>query len=187
MADINSTLQSNALFSSLQPIVINSLIALLILLIGFIVGKIVGNLLKRLFKSLEIDNWIMTKLRVDLQLENFLSGLIAFAIYLFSVIMALRQIGLLNVIGQALVIIVVVIALVMLFLGMKNVIPNVVAGFVVKSRLPLRLGKTVTIGTIQGTISGMTALYICIKTPEEDILYVPFSTFLQQNTRIKKS
>ncbi|RJQ15506.1 hypothetical protein C4573_05090 [Candidatus Woesearchaeota archaeon] len=180
MGTIGSSIQelSNA-FSTLSPIILNMVIALVILLLGFIIGKVLSNLVKRLLRHVKLDDSLIKVIRIDLNLESFAAAVVSFVIYFLTVIAALNQVGLLGWVIKVITYAVVMVILVMILLGLKDFIPNMVAGFYVKGTMHLRVGRKVHIDSVQGTILSVNLVAIAVETAQKDRVLVPFSLLLK--------
>ena len=187
MGVVNSTLQElNIAFQDLNPLILNIIIALIMLLIGFILGKLVGTMIKRLLSHLELDKLLVSYLRINFKAETFIAGIISFIIYFFTVIAAINQVGLLSILLQIISYVVVIAILVSIVLGLRNIIPNVYAGFTLKKKLNLKTGQKISVGNVSGKITKINTVYVYVKTQEQDLVLVPFSAMLQENVTFKK-
>lgn len=180
LAEIDSVIQT------LNPIVTKIVIALIILLLGFILGKLIGTIIFRVLQAIEIDNAFFRIFGIKLKVEHFISGIFSFLVYLLAVVLALNQVNLLSLTIQLLSYIVVIAIIISIILGLRNIIPNFVAGLVVKKKLSLFQGNKINIGEIKGRIVNVNSIYVYIETIEKDLISVPFSYFLKEKTRIFK-
>ena len=132
----------------------------------------------------ELDKSLLRVTRLNIRLERIISGLVAFIIYFFSVIIALNQVGLLSIIIQWLSYAVVIAILISLTLGLRDIIPNLFAGLSLKRKLKLRVGKKINVGTVKGKISKLNSLYVHVVTKDEEIILVPYSQLMKEKTKI---
>ena len=107
------------------------IVAVIILLIGFILGRIISKLVQKLLHELEVDKILKKAAHIRISIEELISHITAYFVYFIAIIMALKQIGLatdvLNIVSWAIMIIIIV----SFFLGIKDFIPNVMAGFTI--------------------------------------------------------
>lgn len=188
MGIVNRSLQQiDQAFTHLNPVIFNIAVALVILLIGFIVGRIASTLVKRLLQTLETDKAVYTFLRIHVKLERALSGLVAFIIYVFAMLLALGQAGLLSILIEWLSYAVVIAILIAFALGLRNVFPNFLAGLVVKRRIKFLPGDHLRVGTAEGTIQRVNTLFVYLTTKEGDLLSVPFAELFRETSKVRKA
>jgi small conductance mechanosensitive channel len=61
------------------------------------------------------------------------------------------------------------------FLGIKDFIPNAVAGFFIQHKKELKVGQKIKIKGMQGTITEITLLETKIETKTGDVIFIPNS------------
>ena len=171
----------NILFSG----IIGKLItALIILLIGFVAGRLIGRLIDRALHEIELDN-TLTKANLKLHLEHFIATAVSYLIYFLSIITALNQIGLTTI---ALYIIVggaVILILIATALGIKDFIPNFLAGFFIYRKGLIKEGQYLIVQNFERTIKKISLVETQLETPKGDTIYIPNSTILKSTITIK--
>jgi small conductance mechanosensitive channel len=100
--------------------------------------------------------------------------------------MALNQLGVtttvLNILSGAILILI----LIVVFLGVKDFIPNMTAGLFVLSKGYLKVGDTIVINNIKGKITEINLVETKIITPEKDIMFIPNSRLTRYEVVKKK-
>ena len=161
-------------------------IAIVILLVGFSLGIIAKKFLQKIFKEIEL-NKIITKVGITSDLEKWISNIISFVIYLFTIIIFLEQfkiksIWVLYLIAGAILMLVILTFLV----GVKDIIPNLIGGILIQKKGKIKEGRKVEIKEIEGIVEKIGFLETEIKTDKGDTLYVPNALFLKSKFWVKK-
>jgi small-conductance mechanosensitive channel len=162
----------------IRPVISKILVAVIVLLVGFIVGKLAGKTLQWLLRALELNRRCRELLGLQWRVEQFLSGLLAGAIYFIVIIMALTVLGLSKIIALLLSVSVIVLIVSTILLSIKDFVPNYVDGFRLRKRL--HEGDTVVIDETTGNIKEMTWTDVKIVAQTGDVLYIPNSLFLKK-------
>ncbi|HLC74386.1 MAG TPA: mechanosensitive ion channel domain-containing protein [Candidatus Nanoarchaeia archaeon] len=179
----NSTDYLNGFFSGILSKLI---IALLILLVGFIIGRIVGRVVGRLLHEIELDN-ILSKAGFKMPLEHTLATLLSYLIYFIAVVMTLNQLGLTTValyiiVGGAVVLIIIATAL-----GIKDFIPNIIAGIFIYRKGFIHEGQRIIIKNIEGKVSKISIIETELETKSGDRIFVPNSLIVKSTLIVKKA
>lgn len=158
--------------------------AVVVLLIGLIIGLIVKKILKKILHEVELDK-IVGKLGKKISLEKKISNLAAYLIYFFALVVSLNQLGItpiiLYIIGGAFLLLMGATFL----LGVKDFIPNLIAGIVIYKKGYWKKGKTIKINGIEGNIDKLGLLEMVIKTKKGDKIYVPNSLLIKSKVWLK--
>ena len=102
--------------------------AIVIVLIGFIIGKILGRISFKILNELELDYFARKLFKQKIKLTKILSSIITSITYIITLVIALRITGLINITLYFLGGIILVIFILSLILGIKDIIPNAIAG-----------------------------------------------------------
>lgn len=160
--------------------------SIVILLVGFGLGVLVKKVLFKILREIEL-NAIMSKVGVITDLEKWVSSIMAYVVYLLTIVLFLDQLGIesivLYLVAGAILMLVILTALV----GLKDIIPNFIAWLVLQRRGKIRPGTRVEIREIAGVVEKVGFLETEIKTHNEDILYVPNSLFLKSKLKVKRN
>ena len=155
-----------------------------ILLIGFALGILAKKLVYRILKEVEL-NKIMSKVNVTYNLEQWISSIISYLIYLVTVVFFLNQLGITSIVLYLIVGGVLMLVILTLLVGLKDVIPNFVAWALLQRRRFFRVGRRVEVKEISGVIEKIGLLETEIKTDKGDILYVPNTLFLKSKLKMR--
>ena len=111
-----------------SPVITRFIVGLVILLAGFLIARLVGKLVRRLLNSLELNKLLKKLTRTNVHLEEIAESFTTYFIYFITVVIVLQHLGLattvLNMIAGAVIIIIILST----FLGIKDFIPNAIAG-----------------------------------------------------------
>lgn len=165
----------------------NLIVAIIIILIGFIIAKTVDKSLYRFLREIEL-NKIIKKLGWKFNIEKFISKLLYYIIILITIIMGLSQLDLattaLNILLAGLVIFVIF----LLVIWIKDFIPNLFAGFLIKKAKKFRKGEKIIVKqmNIEGRIKKIGLNEIQILNKNKDHIYLPYSALYRYDVVVKK-
>lgn len=187
MVDISGFIQAsvaylNSLFSTVLS---NLIITLIILLVGFILGRLVGRLVGKLLHELEVDR-ILGRAGFTVPLERNLSTVISYLIYFIAVVMALNQLGLTTAVLYIIVGGAVLLVLIATVLGIKDFIPNMIAGFFIYRKNLFHEGQRILVKNIEGRVKQVNIVETELETDRGDIIYIPNSLLVKSTLMIKK-
>jgi small-conductance mechanosensitive channel len=151
------------------------IVAIVLLLIGFILGKIIGRLIYKFLHSFEINEAFHKMTGVTLKIEEIAETFTTYFIYFVTVVIVLQQIGLVSTILHLIAAGIIILIILSTFLGIKDFIPNAVAGFFIYSRKELKVGQKIKVKGMQGKITEITLLETKIETKEGDVIFIPNS------------
>ncbi|MBS3163602.1 mechanosensitive ion channel [Candidatus Woesearchaeota archaeon] len=153
--------------------------AILILLIGVVISKFISKLVKKVLHKSHFNEVTKRILNLDVPLEEFVSTIIKYIFYLVSVVFALQHIGLTTFIFN--VILVAIFGLLVLFiiLSLKDLIPNIAAGFLLHHRKFINKGENITVKDIKGKIIDITLTEIKLETKNKDVVIIPNSVLIK--------
>lgn len=161
-------------------------IGLVILLIGFALGILVKKLLLRVFKGIEL-NKILTRVGITQNLEKSLSSIVMYLIYLATIIIFLDYFKIGSIVLYILLGALLMLLILTLLVGLKDVIPNLLAWLILQKRGNIKVGRRVEVKEISGEVEKIGYLETEIKTDSGDILYVPNNLFLKSKFKLKKN
>lgn len=156
-----------------SSIISNLVVSAIIILIGFIVGRIIGKLVQSILKNISLDELIKKYIKMNIPLEEIIGFIFSYTIYFISIIMGLNHLGLttqiLNIISSVIIIVIIL----SLFLGLKDIMPNIISGFLIIRKKIFNKGDEVTIDNIEGIVENITLIETTIITKKGDKIYIP--------------
>ena len=158
--------------------------AFVILLISLILGKIAEKALYRFLAEFDINAAAEKFLHMPMKLDALIAGLVGYVIYIFGIILALNTLSLTGIALNTIAIIVMILVIVLVFLGLKDFIPNSIAGLIMHAKRSFREGDFVSIGKISGTVRAFELLQTRIEAKNKDIIHIPNSFFFTQNIKV---
>jgi len=187
MVDVNGIVGNggdylNTLFSG---VLYNLIIALIIILVGFIIGKLVARLIEKILHELELDN-ILSTAGFRMPIEHGIATFMAYLIYFIAIVMALNQVGLTTValyiiVGGAVLLVIIATAL-----GIKDFIPNLIAGFFIYRKNLFKVGQRLAVGKLEGKVKKISIVETELETKKGDMIYVPNSLLIKSAIVVKK-
>lgn len=171
--------------TTVSSLMTRSLTALLIVLIGFISGKLVGKIVEKVLNEIELNKIIKNISGISISLEHIISAFVTYFIFFMSIIMALNQIGIttdvLNILSAAVMVLVVL----SIFLGIKDFIPNFIAGMYIYNKKLFEKGDKIKFKDIKGKVIEITLIETVLETASKDLIYIPNLNFVKNEvTRV---
>ncbi len=160
-------------------------LTLLILLIGFILGRVVAKVLARFLHELELDKSLQ-RAGFTMPIEATLASLLSYFIYLIAIIMALDRLGLTVVVLYIIVGGAILLIFASTILGVKDFIPNIIAGFYIYRKKLFRIGQRITVGTAEGRVKSINLVETELQTKDGDRVHVPNSLIVKSLVLVKK-
>ena len=151
----------------------------LIIFFGFIVGRIVGRLLYRGLKELELERFFRRNSR---SFEKGFSQSVEYVIYGITVLIALDSAGILLYLLSSVAGIVVLILVLSVLLGIRDFVPNLICGLILRHRKSIHAGDCVVLGRIVGKVVKFGFLSTQLITKSGDVLSVP-NCFVLRNRK----
>ena len=165
----------------------NMLVAIIILLVGLVFGRFVGKVVSRVLEEIELNKILRKAANIKISVEEILSNFIKYFIYFVTIIMALDQLGATTTVLQIISIAIIVIIVASVLLGLRDFLPNIMAGIFIHQKRFLRAGDKVKIGNVQGKIVSISLTETRIKTNKDDIIYIPNSILTKKEVvKLKK-
>ena len=172
-------------YVSFSGFIDNILIAIVIFLIGLVIGRLTGNFVKKILKELEINSIFKRATGVEANVSDKIGSFVSYIIYFFAGIMALTQLGLtttvLTMIAGA-VLVVIVLAFV---LGVKDFIPNMIAGIMIYRKKLYSVGDYIEVGNTKGEVVNIRLNETEIKF-RGDFIFIPNSTVVKSRLKVAK-
>tara|TARA_Y100000310_G_scaffold248747_1_gene254669 strand:+ start:1896 stop:2450 length:555 start_codon:yes stop_codon:yes gene_type:complete len=168
----------------IDPVVTRLLLALILLLIGFVLGRVAGKILHKVLKEIEFDKILKKATSVDYGYGELISRIVSYLIYFIFIITALERLGIQTVAFNIVLGGFIILIFLMVILGVKDFVPNFIAGLVVHKKGFVKVGDKIKVGDIEGKIVEINTIETTIKTKKGDTLFVP-NSFLTKNTVLK--
>lgn len=156
-----------------KALIYSFLTGIIILFIGFGVGFLAKKLLKSILQEIEL-NRIASKIGISFNLESALSNLLLFLIYLATFFFFFRQLGISSLVFYVIFGIIFVLLILAFFVGLKSLVPNLLAGINLKKNGKVEEGRKIEINGIKGTVEKAGLLEVLIETEKKDLLHVPY-------------
>ncbi len=182
MADNNSVVDQvtaplDFIRGAFNDVMINILVAMLIFFIGFILGRLLGRILKKVLRHMNLDFFMRKTVGLKFSLEELISGTASYFIYIISFIMALNQLGLSTAILQMVIGGAIAIIVISIILSIKDFLPNVMAGMVLREKSFISENDVVRIKDIEGKVVEMGLIETVIQNKHGDRIFIPNIVF----------
>ncbi|MFT4310389.1 MAG: mechanosensitive ion channel domain-containing protein [Candidatus Woesearchaeota archaeon] len=155
-------------------------LAFVILFVGLIAGKLLGKLLHRVLRDTSLDKLVHSATHVKIPLTDIIANGITYFIYFIAIIMALDTLQVATYVLKAVSVGIILLILLFMFLGLKDFIPNAIAGIILQKKHFLFVNDLVRVGTIEGKLVHMNLIESRVQTAKGDIIYIPNSHLLKE-------
>ncbi len=170
----------NYVVNTLSGLMTKLIVAVIIILIGFILGRVVGKLTQKLLHELELDRILKETARIKFSLEKMLGKFIAYFIYFLTIIIALNQIGLTTTILHMISAAVLIIIVISIILGVKEFIPNLLAGIHIHRKALIKEGDRIRVRGTEGKVISVDMTEVKLKTAKGDMIFMPNSLLIKE-------
>ena len=174
------------ILESLSETILKIVIGIIIFLVGFVIGKLLGRLLYKILNEIEINKFIKNSTGLKINADHLISNILSYAIYFLSLVAALEQIGIANIILYLLSAAVILIILISFFVGVRDFLPNLIAGIYLYRKQGMKEGSYIEVKEIKGELMHIDLFQTKIKTKSGDILFLPNSVVANSKVKIKK-
>ncbi|MGM5482348.1 MAG: mechanosensitive ion channel domain-containing protein [Nanobdellota archaeon] len=179
---LNSSESFKNISSIIRPFYSDIIIGVIILLCGLVVGKVVSRVLFKVFSEIELNKLFKLATGFSVRLDNILSKIAAYFIYFVFGMWALETVGLSAIIINIIASAIIILFIIAIILGIKDFIPNIIAGFFIHFKGVLKEGNKVEIDNIKGTVKEVGLVETKLSTTSKDTVYVPNSAFIRSKT-----
>ena len=154
---------------------INLIAAVIILLVGILIANVASKLIHRLLKELEANRLLKEQAKMRLPLDELAGSLVKYGLYLAALILALNQLGLANTTLRIILWALLLIFIIFVILAFKDIMPNMVAGFVLQQKGIIKKGNFIRIKNIEGRVVHMDLLELRLMTKNKEVVHMPNS------------
>jgi small conductance mechanosensitive channel len=152
-------------------------LAAIVLLVGIIIGRILERAVRFVLKQLGV-NRLLSRIGLAFAFEETVANIVKYAIYVLAFYLALSQLGVAGYAFGVLAGLVIVVIVIAVLLGLKDFVPNYWAGLWLYRKKFFKVGDTIEVNGIQGTVERFDVLETAVRTRTGDIIYLPSSMIL---------
>jgi small-conductance mechanosensitive channel len=174
--------ESNTLGTLLTDIVS----AILILLIGFVIGKIANMLLYKLIVALSLNNRQKKTKKTNMSFARGLSNLISLCIYIITVIMAIQQLNVFNLVLKIIIILIIILILGTILFSIIDFATNIIFGINILTSKRIEKGDSLKIKKVEGIVEKVGLAHTKLKTQSGDIFIFSNRMFFRNKFSVKK-
>src|SRR3989338_3632458 len=153
-----------------QELLIRLLTGFLILIMGLIIAQVTSNILRRFIKGIEVNKTLEQQLKIKINLENYISAIVKYIIYLITIIFALNQLGVSTKILQTILVVFIILIVIFIILAFKDWLPNLISGIYIIRTEKIKLGDKIKTKDIKGKVIEIKLLETKIETNKNDIM-----------------
>ena len=170
---------ADAVVVTITPWLNGLVIALVILFTGLFVGRFLGNLARTVLEDLKADEWLRPLLKRAIPLAKAIGGFCSYALYALAIWWSLSTIGLTQVLLVVLAAVATFSLVVSVTLALRDLVPNLLAGVVVRRRKLFHAGDTLLFDGVEGAVEERGLLHTTLRRQNGDLLIVPQRLFLK--------
>jgi len=171
----------------ISPLLNKFVIAIIIIIIGFIIGRILGKFLEKILHEIELNKLMKDATGFGIALEEIAGTTVKYITYFIFIVMALNQIGITTIVLNMITAAVFILIILSIFLGIKDFIPNVIAGLSIHSKGFVKEGDKIKVNDTQGRIQKISLIQTSIRTSKGDIIFLPNSLLTKHKViKLKK-
>ena len=157
------------LLSLAEGAVLKATAVIVSLFLGIVIAKLSGKITKHILAQAEI-NRLLKKSGIK-AIDQRVGSMVEWAIYIFTILFILQQLGLTRVVLTILVIASTLIITLSAIIAFRNFIPNAVQGLFIRKELDRHVGKKVEIGSVKGRLKKVGIIQSIIIDGEKH--YIP--------------
>ncbi len=172
-------------FTTAESILYKIIISIIVLLVGLCLGILVKKVVFKILQQVELNS-TLSKAGITYNMERIISLVVAFVIYLITFVIFLNQLGITSIVVYFIVGAILMLIVLTFVVGLKDVIPNMVAWVAIVKRGKIKVGSKIEVREIKGIVEHIGLLETEIKTEKGDILFVPNSLFVKQKMWLKE-
>ena len=163
-----------------EVIGVKLLAVIVVLLIGVVLARIISKLLAKILKEIELDSTLRKEVKLKMNLEKFISGIVIYVVYIIIGIIALGQLGITT--SGFYIISAILVGMIIIFLGLatKDFIPSITAGYLLKKKGILKIGDVINLKGVKGEIIKIGLIETEIKTKKDERIMVPNSVLRKE-------
>lgn len=157
------------------------IIVVVVVLVGIILGGVADSILRRFFAEIKLDEKLSTLFGVRRNYARATRHTIVRSIYIFTILFALYDLGILLYVVYAVVGAIVLLLIIKFTQFLLMLYPNAQSRFAVRNRV--KEGEVLTVftahGALTGTVGKIGVIHTRILRDNGDLFLVPHSTFMK--------
>ena len=170
----------NSFKNFFEVVGVKLLAVIVVLLIGVVLARIISKLLAKILKEIELDSTLRKEVKLKMNLEKFISGVVIYVVYIIIGIIALGQLGITTSGFYIISAILISMIIIFLVLATKDFIPSITAGYLLKKKGILKMGDVINLKGVKGEIIRIGLIENEIKTKKDERIMVPNSVLKKE-------
>ena len=159
-------------------------VGIVILIAGLALGLLIKKVSYRIFQEITL-NKMASDVGFSYNVEYWISSLLSYAVYLFTIILFLDQLGIRSIVIYLTIAGIIVLLLLTFIVGLKDIIPNFMGWMYIRRTKTVQEKKVLELPQVSGMVQHIGYLETKIKTKNGDVLHVPNSLFLKNQDKQK--
>ncbi len=162
----------------------NVVVAVLVFLIGFIIAKLLGRFVERILKEAEVNRFAPAFLQ-GVAVDSIVARLVEYVVYVMTIIVAIDRLGLTKAFIYAIALGLFVVFVLSFVFGLKDFLPNFLAGVSIIRKGKFKKGQSVSINGLGGIVQEVGLQEIVILAKNGDKIFVPNSYVVKNKLVVK--
>ncbi len=147
----------------------------LTIIMGLIIAQIISNITRKFLRGTEISKVLQKQLKIKLLVENYISSILKYLIYLITIILVLNQLGVPTKILQLILIIFIILITLFIILAFKDWLPNIISGLYILKSEKIKVNDIIRINGVKGRVLQVNLIETKIETNNNEIVFIPNS------------
>ena len=157
----------------------NVVVSFVILFFGLVIGKIIEKSLQFVFNYFEIDKQIFKFLGIKLHVKEIIPTLIAYVVYIITIVMSLTQLGISIKVISIFFLIIIILMIISVIISLFEAIPNIIYGVSMLRNSNFSVGDKITIENYSGIVKEINLTSIALEKKSGELIILP-SSFLRK-------
>lgn len=167
-----------------QDVIVDVVLALIVLLVGIGVGVLSGKLITKTLYEISINKLINKTTNIKTKFDELIGTIVSWIIYLITISITLRILQVFDFAINTVSIFLILLILVLLLIGLKDTISNLLGGLLITIRYQLKAGNEIQTQTVSGRIERVGLLETTIQTSKNHTYFIPNAYFAKFPVKI---
>lgn len=153
--------------------------AILTLFLGAVIASLTAKIIKRIIRESKTHKIVNRRLGRNLNIDIYISSLAKYAIYVFTLLIVLKQIGVAAGQLRVAIFVVLIVLVVMILLAFKEVIPSALFGLYLLQSKKIKAGTTIDINGVKGKVIEVNLVETKVITSKNEEISIPNVSILK--------
>ncbi len=153
--------------------------AILTLFLGAVIASLTSKLIKRIIRESKTHKVVNRRIGKNLNLDIYMSSLAKYAIYVFTLLIILKQFGVAVQQLRPVIFLILIVLAVLILLAFKEVIPSALFGLYLLQSKKIKAGTTIDINGVKGKVVEVNLVETKVLTSKDEEISIPNVTVLK--------